>query len=134
MPTLKNSYGPRLQISVVLCWVLCCSWFMSMIFIWKKKVKFYWIKYQLFDNFTPTYPPINVIWRYLNPKWIYMWKTSKMKRIRYDEFNYVSPKKFHNYRFYNYFTTGNRLVCSQLAARASHNYNRNNYYITPLDI
>ena len=55
----------------------------------------------------------------------------------YDELNYVTPKKITQLPFfYEHFTTGNRLVCSremtsQLAACASHKYNRNNYYIRP---
>ena len=47
-------------------------------------------------------------------------------------------KKLHNYCFNEHFTTGNyregedeREEKSQLAARASHNYNRINYYIRP---
>ena len=70
-------------------------------------------------------------------KWRLKFQVSKY-RLRWnagnDEFNYV-PRKFHNYCFYEHFTTGNRLVSSwemtQLAAPASQNYNRNNYYIRP---
>ena len=59
-----------------------------------------------------------------------------MQQRKYAKFNYVPQKKLHNYRFYEHFTTGNQLVCSRemtvsTAAHASHNYNRNNYYLRP---
>ena len=63
-----------------------------------------------------------------------------MERRKYDELNYVPPKKLDNYCFYEHYETGNRLVFSRemtfsANCTRSHNYNRNNYLIRPhLDV
>ena len=65
-------------------------------------------------------------------KWRLKFQVSKY-RLRWNAENITQLPFLY---LYEHFTTGNRLVCSQeksqLAARASHKYNRNNYYIDGL--